>query len=511
MNNKETRIPLEVSFYIKYMLIYIITYYMLICILRDDQLKVVSNFFSILGGAIATVCLYHVYKKTIGVERFFWCFICLSCLSYFIAEVSWGYYILVLKVNVPFPGFPDVFYLLQLVFILLAILYLIFKTKNVFFGISLFLDILITMTVVTSLSWYYFIQPIFAQEDVTFLFKVVYVAYPIADLGLILGILSLRLSLRTIFHDCQYIFFVIGLSLFIIVDSLSLYLNTKGRYQTGSISDPLWILGLFFIAIAGIYNKYRNTKPQQSGTKQNRGSQFFANFKDIFMHYISLFILLIVMSIRIKKMDSIILGSIFGIVLLSLRQNFNFLENEKHLFSLLSQSRQSSELMKIEARTDFLTGLYNRRYVIESLEKLLVQAKMHKLVFSLFLIDIDHFKKINDIFGHVAGDVVLQQIAQIMMKYSRFEEIIGRFGGEEFIAILPQVGVEEAEMIADRFRILIASNIFTIGPQNVNVTVSIGVSQWNARDNDDVQSLIARIDKALYMAKEKGRNYIVVL
>ena len=127
------------------------------------------------------------------------------------------------------------------------------------------------------------------------------------------------------------------------------------------------------------------------------------------------------------------------------------------------------------------------------------------------MLDIDHFKEINDQFGHEAGDDVLQQIAQIMLKNTRSEEKISRFGGEEFVGFLPDVVEKEAEMIAERIRKQIFDHIFFIGSQNIKVTVSIGVSQWNVNNNDDVQSLLKRIDKALYKAKGNGRNCTVVL
>ena len=509
------------------MLTYITSFYIWIYIWRNDPWMgiVGSDIFSLFGVFIASICLYHVYKKTMGDERIFWFLLFLSCLSYFIAEVNWDYYELILKVNAPFPGLPDVFYILQPIFILLSILYLKLKTENVFIGVRLFLDILITMDVAAALSWYYLIQPIFAQEHITFLFKAVSVAYPIADLGLLFGILSLIFTVRTFLRGFQYTFLVIGLSLFTFADSVYLYLNASEGYQSGGFVDPLWILGLFCIALAGIYSLSRSPKTQQNVTKIDRDPMLVVNYKSIAMPYISLFVLLIVTSTR---MDSIILGFIFGIVLISIRQIFNLLDN-KHLLFLLSQSNQeleinkiileekqeylrnSSDSMKIEARTDFLTGLYNRRYIIERVEGLSKQAKLHKLAFSLFMLDIDHFKQINDRFGHEAGDALLQQIAQLLRKNTRFEETIGRFGGDEFIAFLPEVGAEEAEMIADRFRKQIAAHIFGICSQNVKVTVSIGVSQWDARDTDDGQSLIARIDKALYKAKDKSRNCTVVL
>ena len=519
----------RLRFYIAFFLFYIISNYGWIYMWQDNQwMKTLGlDIFTALGAAIATACLYHVYKKASEAERFFWFFVYLSCLSSTIAEVSWGYYELVLKVEVPFPGLPDVFYLLQLVFILLAILYLIYKKDNIFISIRLFLDILITMTVAAALSWHFLIQPIFTQEDVTLLFKAVAVAYPIADLGLLFGILSLNATSRTFSRKVQYAL-VIGLSLFGVADCVYLYLNAKGSYHTGSIIDPLWTLALFFIVIAGLYSEEQNGKTQTEGIKLDRDPIYVASLERIAIPYISLFVLLTVISVRISRIDSIVLGSIFGIVLISIRQILNLLDN-KHLLFLLSQSnqkleiskkaleerheslRQTSATMKMEARTDFLTGLYNRRYIEESLGKLLEKTKSHKLYFSLFMLDIDHFKHINDRFGHEAGDAVLQQITQIMLKNTRCEEIIGRFGGEEFIGFLPEVGIAEAEMIAERLRNQIAEHIFVIGCQTMRVTVSIGVSQWSSHDDDDAQSLLKRIDKALYKAKDKGRNCTVLL
>lgn len=528
MRSRNPNASVGMRFHMIAMMIYITSYYSWIYMWRDDRwMKTMgSDIFAALGAALATVYLYHVYKRAKGAERFFWYYIFLSCLSFFVAELSWDYYELILKVNVPFPGLPDVFYLLQPILILLAILYLIFKKKNIFISIRLFLDIAITMTVATALSWYSFIQPIFAQENVTFVFKTVSVVYPIADLGLIFGILSLNMTSRIFSRNVQYAL-VLGISLLTISDSVYLYLNAKESYQTGSIIDPLWTFALFLIVLAGLYSENQSGKTQTEGTKLDSDQLRVASVAHIMIPYISLILLLTVMSVRITEIDSIILGSILGIILIIIRQIINLLDY-KHLLFLLSQSnqelenskkvleerheclRQSSATMKVEARTDFLTGLYNRRYIVESLDQLLEQAKLHKLDFSLFMLDIDHFKLINDRFGHEAGDAVLQQITQIMLKNTRCEEIIGRFGGEEFIGFLPEVGVEEAEMIAERLR-KIAEHICVIGSQNIKVTVSIGVSQWSTRDNDDVQSLLKRIDKALYRAKDKGRNCTVVL
>ena len=515
--------------YIAMMIIYILSYYSWLYIWRDDQwMKTVgSDFLGFCGFAVATVCLYYVYKQARGTERIFWYLIFLSLLSFIIAQIIWSYYDLILEVKVtPSPGLSDVFYLLQPTLILLSILNIIYKRENIFISFRLFLDILITMTVVVTLSWYFLLQPIFIQESDTLLFKLVALAYPLSDIGLILGVLGLNATSRTFSRNTHYTL-VMGLTLFSIADSAFIYLSTKESYHSGSLVDPLWILASLLIGLAGLYSKNQIGKAEIADIR-HKDIPYVFSFTRSTIPYISMFILLIVMFIRIWKLDSLVMGLIIGIFLISIRQIVNLLDN-KRLILLLAQSnleleiskkaledkheflKQTSATIKLEAQTDYLTGLYNRRYIVQSLHSLIEQANLNNLNFSLFMLDIDHFKQINDLFGHEAGDDVLQQITQIMLKNTRCEEKIGRFGGEEFIGFLPEVVEEEAVMIAERIRKQIVDHTFLIGSQNIKVTVSIGVSQWRPNNNDDVQSLLKRIDKALYQAKDRGRNCTVVL
>lgn len=521
-------VPVRALFYMKAMAVFTILYYGWIYFWQADQWMnaIGSDIFTVFGAGISTFLLYQVYKKGKGVERGFWFFVFLGTLSNLIAESIWSYYNLILKCEVPFPGVADVFYLIQPTLILLGILYILCIKENIFFSIRLLLDIIITMTVVTSLSIHFLIQPIFAQGNETFLFKLIAVAYPLVDLGLIFGVLSLNATTRTFTRKVHFPL-IMGLSLYAIADSAYLFLSANERYYSGSLIDPLWTIGLFLIVIAGLHSDIQSSKTPEDSTLK-RDPLLIGSFVSIAIPYVSLFMLFIIMSFKITGIDSIVIGSFLGIILISIRQIIYILDY-KHLMLLLAQSnneleiskktleerhenlRQTSDTMKIEARTDFLTGLFNRRYIEESLSKLLEQAKLNDRNFSIFMLDIDYFKKVNDRFGHAAGDKVLQQLTAIILKNTRCEEIIGRYGGEEFIGLLPEVNLEEAEMISDRIRKQIAENIFVIGRQNINVTVSIGVSQWSNNKTEDLQSLIKRIDKALYGAKDKGRNCTVVL
>lgn len=158
-----------------------------------------------------------------------------------------------------------------------------------------------------------------------------------------------------------------------------------------------------------------------------------------------------------------------------------------------------------EAYTDMLTGLYNRRYFYER-----VSNKNIKPPFSLVLIDIDNFKSINDRYGHVVGDFVLLQFADILRNNAREGDVIARWGGEEFVMALPQTGVDEAFHIADAIRKAVEGHYFCCEGVTCSITVSIGIASISGRANiDDIEQFFVTADKALYKAKE-NKNYITV-
>ncbi|MGQ0676356.1 MAG: PleD family two-component system response regulator [Rhodospirillales bacterium] len=161
------------------------------------------------------------------------------------------------------------------------------------------------------------------------------------------------------------------------------------------------------------------------------------------------------------------------------------------------------------ALTDPLTGLYNRRYMTSHLPGLLAKAAEAAKPLALFMIDIDHFKKVNDTHGHAAGDTVLKAVAARIPDLVRAEDTAARMGGEEFMAVLPDAGNEVALRVAERLRQAIADTTIaeTSVPAGIKVTVSIGVAAARAGDSPD--ALMARADAALYRAKQTGRNKVV--
>ena len=163
--------------------------------------------------------------------------------------------------------------------------------------------------------------------------------------------------------------------------------------------------------------------------------------------------------------------------------------------------------LQSQAETDSLTGLYNRKYVFSYLSKAIANAHQYATNLCLLMLDIDHFKKVNDSYGHPAGDEVLKQVATEISKTLRDHDIVGRYGGEEFIAGLIDITPEKAFEVAERIRCRIAEIVTTINEQRIQVTVSIGIHKLNA--GDDLKSMIQNSDAALYMAKNAGRNCVI--
>lgn len=169
--------------------------------------------------------------------------------------------------------------------------------------------------------------------------------------------------------------------------------------------------------------------------------------------------------------------------------------------------RQALERIEQIAVRDELTGIYNRRYLVEALERERSRAERIAEPFSVCLVDVDHFKSINDRFGHAAGDAVLRRLAQLVPAELRGVDLFGRLGGEEFLVIVPGTGREGAAACAERVRRRVAASVFPEVADGGRLTASIGVATYAAPEPAD--ATLARADAALYQAKAAGRNRVV--
>lgn len=165
--------------------------------------------------------------------------------------------------------------------------------------------------------------------------------------------------------------------------------------------------------------------------------------------------------------------------------------------------------VQLLAITDPLTGIFNRRYFFEIGGREFRRSVRHHHSLALVLIDIDHFKQFNDLYGHLAGDMVLREIGRESQKYLRESDIFARFGGEEFVLLLPETTAQDAFPIAERLRTIINELRVDVGGEKVFVSVSMGVAERSS-DTNNLNDLFENADRALYAAKEQGRGRVTI-
>lgn len=162
------------------------------------------------------------------------------------------------------------------------------------------------------------------------------------------------------------------------------------------------------------------------------------------------------------------------------------------------------------ANIDGLTQLYNKKYFVDVLSKEFSFSRRNHQPLSLMMIDIDHFKAVNDTYGHMAGDLVLKTLGVFLQKSLRLENIACRYGGEEFAVILRQVNGDLALMIAERLRKAVEAEKINFRGKNISVTISIGIATLDNANFETIEDLIQRADDHLYEAKEGGRNRTIL-
>lgn len=177
----------------------------------------------------------------------------------------------------------------------------------------------------------------------------------------------------------------------------------------------------------------------------------------------------------------------------------------KYLTGADAEAKYYEEIYRMTI-VDGLTQIHNKRYLSEALERELIRARRHSRALSLIMFDIDHFKRINDECGHLAGDYVLRELAEVIQERIRRDEVFARYGGEEFAIMLPESELSGAITLAESLRERVAEHRFTFQGEHIKVTVSMGCA--SVEPDDTATALIARADEKLYEAKRSGRNRV---
>jgi len=177
---------------------------------------------------------------------------------------------------------------------------------------------------------------------------------------------------------------------------------------------------------------------------------------------------------------------------------------------LFESIQVANERLERLAITDGLTGLYNHRHFRDHLQKEFERASRYRLPLACMIFDVDDFKKLNDTYGHLTGDLVLKEIAERTLKCVRKSDLIARYGGEEFVVIMPQTGREGAAVEGERIRAIVSDSPFREVPDEHRVTISCGVSILEHDVMLNAEDLLRAADQSLYQAKRNGKNQVVV-
>lgn len=475
----------------------------------------ISNTLQIIPPLIAGFWLIYKCKHSINEWRMVWFLLALGCFSYGIAMAIWMHYEVFLKTEPPFPGTPDLFWMLMIVFFFVALLYITFKTSNIRRVIHLVFDTLIVMTAAASISWNFIIDPILQMsENESLLYRIVYVGYPVGDLGVLFGVLTLYFISST---KQRYTIFclIVGATGLFISDSIYLYLLTAGQYYTGSPIDIGWAVSLFMLGLSGAFFQEENgfpINPSENKTETNLPPQQFVSVR-MLLPYVSVIFLFVIMVYQSHEKNSLLIGSVISILLIIVRQiltlieNYSLLERSQHLNKELEEKvKERTQELEFIAYHDTLTKLPNRRMFEKQLKNSIAHSYLSQSRLSVLFVDLDRFKLVNDTLGHSTGDLLLQEVASRLTFSVGSDDMVSRQSGDEFIIFLHETTREKTHAAAVKILKELVKP-YVIHGHELFISASIGISVF-PEDGSDLDTLIKRADTAMYNVKDSGKNNI---
>jgi two-component system cell cycle response regulator len=415
-----------------------------------------------------------------------WVMIALGQASYTFADGL--YYVLEhLTGDIPYPGPPDVFYLLAYP-LLAAGLVVLVRRRTPLWQSATLIDATVVGTAATLLWWVYVLHPISTAASGSSLENLISVAYPVLDL--LIFVVALRLMLGAGARNAAYYMIIASLGLMLVADTVYAVANFADTWVEGTWVDGVWLASYALLGAAGLHPSMRRLDERATVAAPDATSSRVA-----VLAVASLVGPAVLIIEHLRGRDSDVPALAAGCAIM-------FLLVLLRMAGVLATTR-------VEATTDALTGVYSRRFFSESLRVEIERAHRSHGTVGLVLIDVDHFKHVNDSYGHPAGDRTLVELARRLRAVSRPGDILARIGGEEFALVLPGADAARAVSLAERVRRFVSATPFLLGdPKMLPVTVSVGVAVYPGDGTEDTD-LIRAADQALYAAKRGGRNRVV--
>jgi diguanylate cyclase (GGDEF)-like protein len=494
----------------------------------QHTVEIIDNLLGMLGPAIIAIFIgmgVRIQRRSgVGMRdvRATFCLMA-AAICFTAGQVIWGYYIIVLNEAVPFPSWADAMYLCAYPFLFAGILLI---PRAPYTGVSRsrrLLDGGVIITIAATFSWYFLLSPTINQYDTPLTTVTLGLAYPLADLFLFSVLMFLSLRFPHVTMDRSVALLAGGLATVVVTDSIFEYQSLYGGYPTGQLIDAGWFLGYALIGLGAIALHLPQAttieKLQYSVTTELETRALF--WIGLFPYFLLPPMIVLVLYAWISNHHDLrewgtIAGALVLLTIIVVRQVLTMIENRdlqlaavataEQLRDANARLRDANLWLQQLATTDALTGVTNHRAIVNAIDQEIERAERFGRPFSMLFIDLDRFKMVNDTWGHPVGDEVLRDLARVLNGSLRSVDIVGRWGGEEFVAVLPEATLDAALVAAERVRAAVEAHIFGT-EDDLRLTCSISVATYpqHARERN---RLVALADEALYMAKHGGRNQV---
>ena len=452
-----------------------------------------------------------------------WASVLIGCaiLSYGLGSLAWDCLQLALNEQ-PFPSIADVFYLLFYPFLLGGVLLLTAGVLSTVARTRIMLDGLMIMVAVGIVSWYFVLGPTIQVSGESTLAKVVGAAYPVADLALILCLVLLWSRAQNPALYVSILFVTLGLSVTVFADSVFAYQGLHGGAPSPSLLDPAWTAGVMLLGIAaGTARHARAAESHSEATSAESSASSPPPLGYVLAPYallpvVACLVLYLVHASRHGvTAQGVYLGCVVLVAMVVVRQIVALKENNNLYRQVAAANRalgatndaleNANGRLQLQATTDPITGGLNHRAIQHVLKEEVGRQRRYGRPCAVLFLDVDFFKAINDTHGHAVGDQILKQFDTLVSSTIRAADSVGRWGGEEFIAVLPETDVDAAIAVAERIRESVASAEFSSA--GLRMTCSIGVAGC-PEDGRSIDDLVTAADHAMYAGKMLGRNQV---
>jgi two-component system cell cycle response regulator len=429
--------------------------------------------------------------------------------SFLVGQGIAAYHAAVLHQSLHFPSVADAGYIGAYPLMLLGILFLPAQVVQTASRVRLVLDGLMTTTVVGAFLWSLLFAPLIFDRNEGLLAAMTGGVYTLSELALVFCLVLLLAHLRDPALQRTVPMLAGGVTLILIGDSLYQYQGLHGEAPNAAV-EAVRIIGYAIAALAAAHahfagawipHVYRRTSIDQPAPA---ASSRMPHMWRYLLPYV-LTPAVVALMIYVARMHSdphVELGTdILGAILIELVVVHQFLAYRE----LVAYANRSARLESL-AGADPTTGLPNYRSLVAALDQELARSRRFGSACTILFLDLDHFKPLNDTFGHPAGDAALREFSSVVRQLLRSGDTLGRWGGEEFMALLPETEAEAAAMVAERVRTAVAAHAFW-ATGGGHVTCSVGVATY-PDDGTDRAGLIMKVDQAMYAAKQLGRNQV---